>query len=201
MTARARARDPCDSGVYGPVQASSEHRVTSIVPRSRPLVSITYWALPQDAHTPAIRISTVTTPIDASRPNRSAATEVWRAEAARAGMAGVIWHGVAPSKPGVGVVGALRPLQTPDHQGLHRVGRPVHEVVELLALARREVLQHEVRDLHTARGTPDPEPHPVVLRPERLRHRLQPVVTVVPAAQLQPQDAVVDVQFVVDGHD
>ncbi|EGX58097.1 hypothetical protein SZN_19545 [Streptomyces zinciresistens K42] len=40
-TTDPRGRDPADSGVYGPLHVSAPHRLTSIVPLSRPLVSIT----------------------------------------------------------------------------------------------------------------------------------------------------------------
>ncbi|MBJ6619964.1 hypothetical protein H4N49_14590 [Streptomyces sp. DHE17-7] len=64
----SRARDPADTGAYGPAHTPPPHRVTSTVPRSRPLVSITCCAVPHDAHTPAIRISAVTVPIAATLP-------------------------------------------------------------------------------------------------------------------------------------
>ncbi len=75
ITTRDRAVDPADNGVYGPQHVCSPHRDTSIVPRSRPFVSITCCAVPHEPHTPANRISTATTPIAPSRPKRRAAAE------------------------------------------------------------------------------------------------------------------------------
>lgn len=72
MTTWDRAREPGDTGVYDPVQTSPEHDRTAIVPCSRPLLSITCCAVLQEAQTPAIRMSPVTTPIAVSCPRRSA---------------------------------------------------------------------------------------------------------------------------------
>jgi len=65
-----------------------------------------------------------------------------------ADMAGIIGHAPTPGQlqpvpagDKSGVVRALRPLQPLDHQTLHRIRRPVHEVVQLLALGRGEILQ------------------------------------------------------------
>ncbi|MCQ9186882.1 hypothetical protein KMT30_49160, partial [Streptomyces sp. IBSBF 2953] len=68
ITTRARAVDPADTGAYRPAHHPPTHRATTTVPCSRPFVSITCCATPQEPHTPASRISTATPPITANRP-------------------------------------------------------------------------------------------------------------------------------------
>jgi hypothetical protein len=104
MTTWARAFDPVETGVYGPVQVSSPHAVTATVPLSRPLVSITLCAVGHDPHTPATRIKTVTAPIAASRPKFRAAKAPGEVEAA-GDMAGIIGHTCTPSQLTAGAGG------------------------------------------------------------------------------------------------
>ncbi|GAA3231293.1 hypothetical protein GCM10020256_45700 [Streptomyces thermocoprophilus] len=63
---RPRPPPPGDDDANDPEHLLSPHRVTRTVPCSRPFGNITCCASPHDAHTPATRISTATTDIEAS---------------------------------------------------------------------------------------------------------------------------------------
>ena len=72
------------------------------------------------------------------------------------------------------------------------------EQVELLALGRGEVLEHEVGGVLAARGAADADPHPqVVLGAGGAGDRAQPVVPALAAAALEPDDVEGEVELVV----
>src|ERR1700712_127324 len=92
----------------------------------------------------------------------------------------------------------LRRLQALGEQGLDGVGGELQGHVQLAALGRGPPLEDVVGGVLASGGPADAEPHPqVVLRPERLRDRAQPVVPALAAAALEPDDAELEVQVVV----
>ena len=152
-----RLADPATPGVNGPVHQSSAQRDTSTVPRSRPLVSIVLGVAPGRPHPgdqdqqrdqrPSPRSSpSNSSPYALSpRPPRDGCAWSWpRSEAMAAILA--IRPGARVNRPAEqsARTASLQELYVPcarsrpsDDQRLHRVRRPVHEVVQLLALRRR----------------------------------------------------------------
>src|SRR6202012_4323989 len=102
---------------------------------------------------------------------------------------------------GLGVIEVLRLDKTLADQRLNGVGSTGEGEGELLALSRREVLEHERGRIHPAGRTADAKPHPVVVAgAERRGDGTQAVVPVVAAAELQPHRVKGDVELVVDHH-
>src|SRR6478735_2175372 len=87
----------------------------------------------------------------------------------------------------LGVERRLRTVQTHGDQGLDGVGGPLDLDTQIRLLGNGEVGQQEVGRLLPARRKPDPDPYAEVVAPApRATDRLEPVVPVVPAPELDP---------------